>query len=162
MADIAHPARHRSGMPAFIKLDMTPLVDLAFLLLSFFILTTTLRREAAIDLAFGVGGHPREADNTITLLVSGRGTVHAYAGAFDPLTTPVLPYALDQVREALHAVPDTAHFTCIIRTHRTATYNAVVQVLDEAAFLGPKHYTVKEGLDPAEAAALEPLLPAHP
>jgi biopolymer transport protein ExbD len=157
MAEIASPTRRR-GIPAFIKLDMTPLVDLAFLLLSFFILTTSLRREAGIELGLGAGKHPSKEGTSITLLVSGRDRVHAYAGVFDPDSTRVRRYGLDQVRAALHAVRDTAHFTCNIRTHATATYDAVVQVLDEAAFLGPAHYNVQEGLGPEEAEALEPLL----
>ncbi|MFT3884555.1 MAG: biopolymer transporter ExbD [Flavobacteriales bacterium] len=160
MADMQPSGPRMRGIPAFIKLDMTPLVDLAFLLLSFFLLTTSLRRAAGIELALGAGG-PRAHGHTITLLVSGRDRIHGYAGDFDPATTLLRPYGLDQVRTALHAIPDTADFTCIIRTHPTARYEGVVRVLDEVAFLGPRHYAVQEGLSEQEAVALEPLLVAR-
>lgn len=153
MADIPTASHtHRRARPAFIRLDMTPLVDLAFLLLSFFILTTTLRKLEAIDLATRAGAGGGGVAPSITWLVNARGEVHGYAGAFDPDTTPVRRYGLDQVRAAARAVTDTAHFTCIIKAAPQARYQAVVAVLDQVAFLGPAHYTIQEGLDPAEEA----------
>jgi biopolymer transport protein ExbD len=42
------------------RIDMTPMVDLAFLLLTFFILTTTLTKDTAMDLRM-----PEKADSTV-------------------------------------------------------------------------------------------------
>lgn len=54
-ADLPQSRKHRRT-PRPIRLDMTPLVDLAFLLLSFFVVTTTLRHEQVMALVFPAPG----------------------------------------------------------------------------------------------------------
>ncbi len=154
MADVQTSSNDRRHGPATIKLDMTPLVDLAFLLLTFFILTTTLRRQYALDLALPHAGAPGKEGHTITFLLGGNDTIHGYSGAFDPGRTPLRRLGMDQVRVALRAVNDTATFMCVVRTGPRVKYASVVRMLDELAFLGPGHYSVEEGLTPAEHAAL--------
>ena len=137
---------------------MTPLVDLAFLLLSFFILTTSLRRIEAIDLMAPIGsGKP--ADNTLTLLLSGRDSIFGYAGAFDPDSTRIKRIGLDQVRIALHAVKDTATFTCAIKTIATAKYQNVIGVVDELDLLKMRHYSIADTMSDGERSAIAMAIP---
>lgn len=49
-------------------IDMTPMVDLAFLLLTFFILVTSFTRESALQLVYPVDGPPQRINNAITLI----------------------------------------------------------------------------------------------
>jgi biopolymer transport protein ExbD len=159
MAEITvDTSRRRPRGPRPIRIDMTPMVDLAFLLLTFFILTTSLRREQALELVLPLGSPAPAEGHTITFLLSGLDTVHGYSGTFEPGRTRLRRYGLDQVRQALHAVTDTARFTCVLRTHERTRYATVVHLLDEAAFLGPEHYALHEGLTAEERAALVPLL----
>lgn len=62
--------RRRNRKPLIpVRVDMTPLVDLAFLLLTFFVLTAELSRENAIATTFPKKGPEPMKVNGITLLI---------------------------------------------------------------------------------------------
>jgi biopolymer transport protein ExbD len=96
--------RKKSGNP---RVDMTPMVDLAFLLLTFFVLTSNLNKAKTMEMAV-----PKENKDTSTIthidddyantiLVDGNkeGKFYVYHGQFNPKppkTPPTLePYTLD-------------------------------------------------------------------
>ncbi|MCB0763455.1 MAG: biopolymer transporter ExbD [Flavobacteriales bacterium] len=69
--------------------DMTPMVDLAFLLLTFFILTTTMYRPSTLQMTFPVPPPPDQPpppptplDNAITLLLTKNDQIFYYYGQF--------------------------------------------------------------------------------
>jgi len=66
-------------------LDMTPMVDLAFLLLTFFMLTTTFLKATWMDIAMPVKGPPQPvaASQSLTLLLTGSDSVLWYSGMDD-------------------------------------------------------------------------------
>ena len=73
------------------KIDMTPMVDLAFLLLTFFILTSTFNKPKAMDLAFPAKPKVDEPidkvkANGISILLGENGKVYWYPGALKPET----------------------------------------------------------------------------
>lgn len=68
-------------------IDMTPMVDLAFLLLTFFILTTTMYRPSSLQMTFPVPDENAEKNetklnNAITLLLTGNDAIYYYFGEF--------------------------------------------------------------------------------
>jgi len=68
-------------------IDMTPMVDLAFLLLTFFILTTTMYRPSSLQMTFPVPDenavkNETKLSNAITLLLTGNDEVYYYFGEF--------------------------------------------------------------------------------
>jgi biopolymer transport protein ExbD len=131
-------------------MDMTPMVDLAFLLLTFFILTTSLRRLEGMDLVapVGIGGKP--ADRTLTFLVGGRDTIYGYAGPFDPAVTVPKRYGLDQVRFSLRSVKDTAGLALFIKPRHNTRYADVVGLVDACNIAGLRHYTVLDSASSRE------------
>lgn len=145
--------RRTRPRPAPIRMDMTPMVDLAFLLLTFFILTTTLRRIEALDLVVPLGSVRKASDNTITFLLSGRDSIFGYAGSLQISGTPKR-YGLDQVRAALAAVPDTNALVIQVKTAPTAQYANVVGLLDEFALRGLRRYSIQDELLPEERVFL--------
>ena len=66
------------------KIDMTPMVDLAFLLLTFFILTTTLAEQKTLDIILPTNDVPPEdqpkVNNAITVILSGEDRIFYYEG----------------------------------------------------------------------------------
>lgn len=73
------------------KIDMTPMVDLAFLLLTFFILTTTMYKPSTLQLTFPVPPDPNEVkpkldpvNNAVTLFLTKDDQILYYRDAFKP------------------------------------------------------------------------------
>ena len=64
------------------RVDLTPMVDLGFLLLTFFILTTTFLKATWMDIAMPIKGPPQPvpASQSLTLLLTGGDKVLWYAG----------------------------------------------------------------------------------
>jgi biopolymer transport protein ExbD len=70
------------------RVDMTPLVDLAFLLLTFFVLTSTFNKPKVMNLNFpydkeDVKDVKSEVRNGITLIASGNDKLYYYSGSLD-------------------------------------------------------------------------------
>lgn len=77
------------------RIDMTPMVDLGFLLLTFFILTTTFGKPQIMELNMPVPNENQqkptqfEGDRTMTILVD-KGKMYFYMRAFEVENPPVL------------------------------------------------------------------------
>lgn len=70
-------------------IDMTPMVDLAFLLLTFFILTTTMYKPSSLQMTYPVPPDPNDPappptqlSNAITLLLTKNDQIFYYMGEF--------------------------------------------------------------------------------
>jgi biopolymer transport protein ExbD len=70
------------------KIDMTPMVDLAFLLLTFFVLTSTFSKPKTMELSFPAKPDKKELDtkvnNAITFLMTEKDGIYYYNGEFYP------------------------------------------------------------------------------
>jgi biopolymer transport protein ExbD len=87
MAEIVQQQKQKHKRPRLVapRVDMTPLVDLAFLLLTFFVLTAELSKENAISVKYPANGEPTLVNNGLTLLVGKNPEkIFWYRGEFDP------------------------------------------------------------------------------
>ncbi|MFY9310571.1 MAG: biopolymer transporter ExbD [Bacteroidia bacterium] len=70
------------------RIDMTPMVDLAFLLLTFFVLTSTFSKPKAMELTFPVDPEKKEnqikVKNAITFIMTKDDGLYYYNGEFYP------------------------------------------------------------------------------
>ena len=80
---------------ASTHIDMTPMVDLAFLLLTFFILTTTLSKPRTMDITMPIKKNVKEEEktkvkesNTLSILLTENDKIIWYMGKDDPDTPP--------------------------------------------------------------------------
>lgn len=90
MADIANTGLQRGKRPSKltrIKLDMTPMVDLAFLLLTFFVLTSTFTKPKSMEMTFPADDSKEKnpIKNGITFLIS-ENKLFYYEGEFKAST----------------------------------------------------------------------------
>jgi biopolymer transport protein ExbD len=63
-----------------IRMDMTPMVDLAFLLLTFFILSATFAKPKSMELSYPAGDARSPVKNGITFLLSKDNRIFYYEG----------------------------------------------------------------------------------
>ncbi|MEI6059197.1 MAG: biopolymer transporter ExbD [Bacteroidota bacterium] len=94
------------------RIDMTPMVDLMCLLITFFMLTTAFSKPKAMEITMPekkddptVKAPEIQADRTINILISGNDQIYYYDGVADPkLPLPVLvktSYSKDGIRKML-------------------------------------------------------------
>ena len=86
-------------------IDMTPMVDLAFLLLTFFMLTTTFGKPKSMEINMPVkdpANPPSLVNNALTLLLTDKDKVYWYFGELKPETqlTPT-NFSTDGIRKLL-------------------------------------------------------------
>ncbi len=88
-----------------IRIDLTPMVDLGFLLITFFMFTTTMARQKTIELNMPDNEpteHPTAfaAESTITIIAADKHTFYYYSGVPNDIHT--IPHAhINDMREVI-------------------------------------------------------------
>jgi len=140
------------------RVDLTPMVDLAFLLITFFMLTTQLNKQQAMALAMpdttDTSAIMPYADNrTITVLLGDQGKIVWYWGLLDkpiegPMVTSYGRYGIrtvlrDKIAKVRKQEGDAKKgLMVIIRPSNASNYGNLVEVLDEMAINNIKQYTL--------------------
>ncbi len=117
-----------------IRLDMTPMVDIAFLLLIFFMVTTVFRLPQAMEMVL-----PEDSDKPpptidiyekklLTFLVLENDSLAYYVGKDNP--RPILWDSLrSKLVERREIIGDS--LTVLARIHKKARYESMVNLVDE-------------------------------
>jgi len=156
----------RKGMPrlkrANLKIDMTPMVDLGFLLICFFVVTTTLSESKATDLFMPKEGPPMNiADSkTLTVILGKDNHIFYYHGNWETAIKNNAVYATNySVTDGLGNIirkkqkllgqlkadkEGRRSLILIIKAEKEASYKNVIDVLDEVLINCVTHYVVVE------------------
>ncbi|WP_431213742.1 ExbD/TolR family protein [Puia sp. P3] len=130
------------------RVDLTPMVDLGFLLITFFIFTTTMSQPTAMKLFLPKDVDKPEEQNklkesaALTLMPSKANMVYYYEG-LDPSKLQqstfkgIRDIVLDKKRRT-----DPKDFMVILKPTKDATYKNTVDVLDEMTIDGVKRYAL--------------------
>ncbi|MGR3811518.1 ExbD/TolR family protein [Jiulongibacter sp. NS-SX5] len=130
------------------KPDMTPLVDLGFLLITFFIYTTTFNKPAIMGFATPKKEGPNatspvEFKNSITLILTGDDRVFYYQKPLQDVTEKDLietSYGHTGVRKVIMEMkanaPKEENWTLIIKPTDKSNWKNTVDILDEAVITG--------------------------
>lgn len=133
------------------RVDLTAMVDLAFLLITFFILTTTLQKPKAMDLTMPDKDEknddrlPVPETRTMTILLGSKNKVEWYMGLPQkPLTAPEVTGfgAKGGIREALIEqnkkvlAASGKEMIVLIKPSAKSTYADMVTVMDELNIVG--------------------------
>lgn len=117
--------RQRPG----IVQDLTPMVDVAFLLLTFFMLTTVFSRPQAMEINLPESDTPVELAESklLTIRVAQNGDVYYNIARNEPERT-TMDGIHDVLVQQLRARPD---LVTLVKVDREANYVSTVDILDE-------------------------------
>jgi biopolymer transport protein ExbD len=134
--DVAAPREHkgkkkrRKGRRMGIRIDMTPLVDVAFLLLTFFMYTTSMSRPQTMEINLPPDKEVKveiAESNLLTMRVNDKGEMFWNTGIeapkrLDPATLRAF------LRERVQTNPK---LVVLLKIERTAKYNRMVNLIDD-------------------------------
>lgn len=144
------------------RVDMTPMVDLMFLLITFFMLTTTLAKPQAMDLAMPDKEQNNKdqldvADNrTMTILLGNRDRLEWYIGLVDkPLTPPTVDnFGKEGIRKAILDKSKEIKgktgkdMIVLIKPCDKSRYKNLVDMLDEIKITNVQQYAIVDISNP--------------
>jgi biopolymer transport protein ExbD len=125
------PTRTRLG----IRIDMTPMVDVAFLLLIFFMVTTVFRQPLAMEINMPEPGAEVKVpeSNVMTVYIDRNDLLYYKLG-----TAEILPIGWDDLDSTFRAYGDAnPNLIILVKIDRQARYNDMVEMMDtvEAAHM---------------------------
>lgn len=138
---------------------MTPMVDLAFLLLTFFVLTTTLNKGMVMDLHMPekltqTPPPPIEAKEALTLVLGNNDQIFWYTGVPNG-ETQVTNYSSIGIRKILNEKKASIKgLVVLIKPSQQSQYKNVVDLLDEILIADIKRYAIVD-IEPQDLALLE-------
>ena len=148
------------------RVDLTAMVDLAFLLITFFILTTTMQKNKAFGVVMPDTTVPTSKivlseNRTMTICLGKNDQVVSYLGMTEkPLTAPQVTGFSDGLRKAIVNIKDRVKQTTgkdvfvIIKASEHSNYENLVNTLDELHIAGATGYAI-EDITPAEVSLLK-------
>jgi biopolymer transport protein ExbD len=130
LQDTSEHGRSTRRTRAGLHIDMTPMVDVAMLLLTFFMLTTVFNKPQAMELIMPASHDPVPVtpDKLITLFIDRHSQIFSQHGDSDD----IMPFPFIQMRKELANLkrrkPD---IIALIKIDRRARYEKMVGLLDE-------------------------------
>lgn len=139
------------------RVDLTAMVDLAFLLITFFMLTTSLAKPHAMDVAMPDDSSIEKLmladERTMTVLLGSNNKVGYYMGLLNsPLDGPkvtdfrrggIRPILLAQMKKVSMVTGDPKKgLIVVIRPSDKASYMNLVDILDEMKIIGVTQYMI--------------------
>ena len=122
-----------------VTINLTPLIDIVFLLLIFFMVSTTFNRETNLEIALpearSEAARPL-AQQDISLVINAQGHYQLYLIDGDS-SAPIQPQDADQLATALGQRSRSASSpTLVIRADAQTSHQAVILALDAARRAG--------------------------
>lgn len=121
--------RSRSDEP---DVNLTPLIDVVFILLLFFMVSTTFQRESEInvELPEASADPVEERDELLELVIDAQG--HYFIGEQQVVNTE-----LETLKQAIQKfLGERSELPVVIRADRQTPYESVVRAMDATAQLG--------------------------
>ena len=149
-----------------LKIDMTPMVDLGFLLIAFFVITTELNKPTVMNLSMPADGPntPAKESMALSFLLADNNTIYYYEGKLEDAlrenkifqTSYADKYGLRKIinekqrRLDINAAMNKEGregLILLIKATKEASYKNLVDVLDEATINLIKKYVVMKPVD---------------
>ena len=133
------------------RVDLTPMVDLGFLLVTFFIFTTTMSQPTAMKLYLPKDADKPEDQNkakesgVITILLGKDDNVFYYEGQLDNSASNFKSTTFREIRNVIldkKARTPEKDLVVVLKPSEECTYRNVVDILDEMAINVCKRYAL--------------------
>ena len=129
------------------KIDMTPMVDLAFLLITFFMLTTTFSKPQTMEVNM-----PDKTENNeqqalkeskaLTIILGEDNKVYYFTGLTNP-KVELTDYSAEGIRKVLFEKnKQIKDMVVLIKPMETSHYKNMVDILDEMHITNTKRYAI--------------------
>jgi biopolymer transport protein ExbD len=130
------------------RIDMTPMVDLAFLLLTFFMLTTTLSKPQTMEITMPEKPKPEDKlpevneKKVVTLILGANDKIYWYHGITDPKVelTDFSPNGIRKVLMKENA--EIPGMIILIKPSEESRYKNMVDILDEMNITNMQRYAL--------------------
>lgn len=149
----------KKGKKMSTRVDLTPMVDLGFLLITFFIFTTTMSQPTAMklnlpdDSATPEEQNKAKASGAFTILLGKNNNVFYYEGILQDNGANFKSSSFKQIRDELirkKQSTDTADLVVVIKPSDESNYKNVIDILDEMSINVIKRYALVD-ISPVEA-----------
>ena len=171
MAEIIQHESNRQGRSSrkkLIPVDMTPMCDLGFLLISFFMLATTFSKPNIMDLGLpakgGEGSKEINYKNQLTFIIGENNRIFYYQKDMKELQKTDLKEAsltglaiTRIIQNFKNSAPSPENFTVIIKPTEDANYSNFVDILDHLAISKTERYGITD-LKPQEQTMYREIL----
>src|SRR4051812_42734887 len=140
------------------RVDLTPMVDLGFLLITFFIFTTTMSQPTAMRLFLPKDTDKPEEQNKVkasgalTLLLGNNDVVYYYEGELAPDASNFKTTTFKDIRDVIinkKKATDPQDFVVVIKPNAESTYKNAIDALDEMTINDVKRYALVD-ISPVE------------
>jgi biopolymer transport protein ExbD len=139
------------------RVDLTPMVDLGFLLITFFIFTTTMSQPTAMKLFLPKDTEKPEEQNKVkesgalTLMIGKDNNIFYYEGQLAPDGSNFKSTNFKEVRSIIinkKRSTDPKDFVVVIKPSAESTYKNTVDLLDEMTINDVKRYALVDISEP--------------
>jgi biopolymer transport protein ExbD len=132
--------QHKKQKVASVRIDMTPMVDVIMLLLTFFMLTTTLSKPQVMKINLPKGEEKDklkvDAGTVVFLRTSEKGNIYLFKGNSDNTESPAEKVELKDLKVKLETIAASnkakqLDFLLLLKFDRKMKYKTMVGILDE-------------------------------
>ena len=133
------------------RVDLTPMVDLGFLLITFFIFTTTMSQPTAMRLFLPKDTEKPEEQNKVkasgalSIMLGKNNSIYYYEGELAPDGSNFKSTNFKEIRDIIinkKKSTDPKDFVVVIKPGPEATYKNTVDILDEMTINDVKRYAM--------------------
>jgi len=141
----------KKGKKMSTRVDLTPMVDLGFLLITFFIFTTTMSQPTAMRLFLPKDTDKPEEQNKVkasgalSLLLGKNDVIYYYEGELAPDASNFKTTSFKDIRDIIinkKKSTDPQDFVVVIKPNAESTYKNAVNALDEMTINDVKRYAL--------------------
>lgn len=146
----------KKGKKLSTRVDLTPMVDLGFLLITFFIFTTTMSQPTAMRLFLPKDTEKPEEQNKVkasgalTLILAKNNSIFYYEGELAPDGSNFKSTNFKDIRDIIinkKRSTNPEDFVVVIKPTPDATYKNTVDMLDEMTINEVKRYALVDIFD---------------